>query len=154
MKLNQVLEPEHILWNLNARNRNDALKDISSFLESTGMIRDKKEVYEKLLAREEILSTGIGNGVAIPHCKTGQVDSVKVALARSQNGVDFDAVDKAPAHLFFVVLSPPDQPNPHLQVLARISKILRTPGAIHHFMNASSANQLFEFINQEEKKIT
>ena len=153
MKLTTVLKPEHILWDLTARDRDGVLGEISDFLKKTRMIRDSRDLCDRLVAREEILSTGIGNGVAIPHCKTSEIDGVFVALARSLEGVQFNAVDQQAVHLFFVVLSPPDQPNPHLQVLARISKLLRSPGAIGHLMSASSSEQLFGYMEQEEKKV-
>lgn len=154
MNLTQVLKPEFILWDLSGSDIDGVLSEIAEHLVSAGAARDHGDILRNLKAREEILSTGIGNGVAIPHCKTDQVKDVIVSLGRSPMGVDFNSADGQPVFLFFTVLSPPEQPNPHLQVLAKISRLLRTPGTIKHLMNAGSSEQLYAYLQQEEKKAT
>lgn len=153
MKLTKILKPDNILWQLKAGDRDGALREISSRLKEVGTISDENDVYEKLKAREEILSTGIGNGLAIPHCKTDQIEDVHVALAKSDRGVNFFSVDQQPVYLLFIVLSPPDKPNPHLNVLARISKLLRAPGAVGNFKSAGSPEELYGMLEREEKKV-
>jgi PTS system fructose-specific IIA component/PTS system nitrogen regulatory IIA component len=86
---------------------------------------DEEDVVASLLRREELGSTGIGRGVAIPHAKSTAVNRVIAAIGRCPNGVDFDGLDGEPVHLIVLVLSPPDRPGDHLRAIERISRALR-----------------------------
>ncbi len=125
MKIRDAVRPELVFLALDARNTEDALAAVAREMASAAKL-DGRLVDDALNERERLGSTSVGNGFAIPHCKLSNLDEIVLALARFDAGVDFcDSKDHEPVRFFFVVLSPPDQPAEHLQVLSQIARILR-----------------------------
>ena len=114
---------------------------------------DKERLLEILLEREKLGSTGIGYGVAIPHGKLKNIDSVVVTFGRSVAGIDYQSLDDKPAHLFFLILAPEDSTAVHLRILARISKLLKDPSFRKKLLSVSSADEIFTAIAEEEGKL-
>ena len=121
MQLHSLTRSDLIFPNLPGNDARTLLRAFTERLEDGGVVKSANEVYEKLREREELGSTGIGNGVALPHCKLKGINQVVLAVATSAQGVDFGAVDGEPVRLFFMVLSPVKDPAAHLQSLAAIS---------------------------------
>jgi PTS system nitrogen regulatory IIA component len=105
------------------------------------------------MEREKLGSTGIGNGVAVPHGKLKNINNIVCALGRSQNGVDFDAVDRGLVHIFFLVLAPEDSASLHLKVLSRITKILRDQSLRKKVIKLSNTHDIYMSILEEDEKI-
>ncbi|MCG8458212.1 MAG: PTS sugar transporter subunit IIA [Holophagales bacterium] len=101
------------------------------------------DLYQALWEREQLGSTGIGQGVAVPHCKIRGIDRVMLAVGHVEKGIDFASVDGAPARLFFTVVSPESQPAAHLQCLAAISRWIKDSGEIEKLLAARDAKQMF-----------
>jgi PTS system nitrogen regulatory IIA component len=114
--------------NLAARTVEDVLAEMAAGLERAGVVGKAEELARRLVEREAMGSTGLGNGLAIPHCKVRELADVVVSIGISREGVDFHAADGHPVTLIFLVLSPADAPALHLQALARISRLIRMPG--------------------------
>ncbi len=128
MKVSRALRRRNVFPDLQGRNKEEVLREIAGRLRESGELsaRLAKEVFEALLAREKIGTTGIGSGVAIPHVKLkGGPEETVVAIARSVGGVDFAAVDGGKVFVFFVVISPDDRAADHLAVLQSISTLVR-----------------------------
>jgi PTS system nitrogen regulatory IIA component len=125
MRLDSLTDPELIFPEIDASDREDLLRELSERLERRRVIRSSKELYDRLMEREQLGSTGVGAGVAIPHCKVKDLTEVVLAIGITRKGVDFGAVDTKPVRLFFLVVSPSDAPAAHLQVLAAISRWLK-----------------------------
>ncbi|MEM9292374.1 MAG: PTS sugar transporter subunit IIA [Acidobacteriota bacterium] len=106
--------------------------------ESTLALQDGDELYRRLLEREKLGSTGIGSGVAVPHCKLGGAEQVLLALAVTRRSIDFASLDGQPVRVFFVVISPEDQPAVHLHTLAAISRWVQQEGNVEALLRASS----------------
>lgn len=145
MLLGSLTRPELIFSGLQAAGPRELLRSLSECIAREGLVRDGGELFQKLWEREQLGSTGIGSGVAIPHCKIAGLREEIVAVALLPQGVDFGAADGTPVRLVFVVLSPADAPARHLQVLASISRWVRAgradrvlalgdPGAVHQFL--------------------
>ncbi len=146
MRLENLTQPELIFPALDATDRDAVLRDFSEHLRELGLVADADELFAKLLEREQLGSTGIGAGVAIPHCKLKSLTKAVLAVGICRDGVDFGSPDAVPVRLFFLVVSPTDAPAVHLQVLAAISKWikadhhvsrmlkLRDRGAIYHML--------------------
>ncbi|MEM6453821.1 MAG: PTS sugar transporter subunit IIA [Acidobacteriota bacterium] len=133
MQLDTLTRPALILPDLKASDRATVLRLLAEGIVDAGALDDANALYRKLDERESLGSTGIGGGVAIPHCKVDGLDDVVLAVGMTRNrdvGVDFDAVDGQPVHLFFVIVSPAKAPAAHLQCLAAISKWVKTPGNV------------------------
>lgn len=125
MRLDSLTDPELIFPEIDASDREEILRDLSDRLAEHDVIGDSEELYSKLMEREQLGSTGVGAGVAIPHCKLADLSRVVLAIGITRRGVDFGAIDTKPVRLFFLVVSPTDAPAVHLQVLAAISRWLK-----------------------------
>jgi nitrogen PTS system EIIA component len=125
MRLDSLTTPELIFPELDADDREAVLRAMSDRLEQRRVIESSEELYDRLLEREQLGSTGVGAGVAIPHCKLKELSRVVLAIGITRQGVDFGAIDAKPVRLFFLVVSPTDAPAVHLQVLAAISRWLK-----------------------------
>lgn len=125
MRLDTLTDPELIFPQIDASDREEVLRTLSDRLAEHQVIESADELYAKLMEREQLGSTGVGAGVAIPHCKLGELSRVVLAIGITRRGVEFSAVDTEPVRLFFLVVSPTDAPAVHLQVLAAISRWLK-----------------------------
>jgi len=111
---------------------------------------NRNEVLTVLRERERLGSTGIGEGVAIPHGKLKDIDQLILSFGRSKAGVDFDSMDGKPAHLFFLLLAPEDSISIHLKTLARISKLLKDQDVREQLLTAATAADIYQIIQEKE----
>ncbi len=143
-----------ILPDLESEEMEDVLKEMVNFLKMRNRISKEKELYEKLIQRESLGSTAIGEGVAIPHCKMKGIKEPIVMLAISKKGVNFFSIDGKPSHLFFLVISSPDNPSLSLQILAAIAHLVRKANSLlKKVLDANSIPDIQEILKEEEEKI-
>jgi len=155
MKLHNLLIKDMIIEELDSQNKEGALKEMVNFLKRRKKISKKKELYGKLLQREELGSTAIGEGVAIPHCKMKGVKNPIVLLAISRKSIDFQSLDGNPSNIFFLVVSSPDNPSLNLQILAAIASLVRkSESLLKKILNAKNVSTILEIIREEEEKIS
>ncbi len=128
MKLTDFVVREAIVPNLKSTSKQDVIREVVSSLKATGAIKaaDEEAVVAAILKREELGSTGIGNGVAVPHTKHPSVERLSAAVAISRSGVDFASLDGEQVFILFLLVSPPDRPGDHLRGLENISRHLRS----------------------------
>ena len=151
MRILDNLKPQAIVPELKATDKNGVLGELSSVLaDASGA--SQEEMVRVLLDRERLGSTGIGGGVAIPHGKLQSLDSLLLAFGRSPQGVDFEAMDGRPTHLFFLLLAPEDSTGGHLKMLARISRLLKDSVFRESLMNAASGSDLYAIFEQEDRE--
>lgn len=124
MKIHNLIDPANVFLDLEADDARSALAAVAE-LWSPMIGLEADEVTEGLMEREALGSTSVGEGFAIPHCKLQGMSGIAIALARLREAVDFGSVDQAPVAFMFVVLSPPDQPAAHLQILSQIARVLK-----------------------------
>lgn len=127
MRLTELLVPEAVVTDFppaQSGDKTDLLAAILADLDRKGLVLDSRVATDDILARERVMSTGVGNGVAIPHAYTDGVDRLRVAFYRTREPVDFAGPDGAPVDLFFVILGPQDQRREHIRLLARLSRLL------------------------------
>ena len=137
-----LVDPGRVFHRLPGASREEVLEELSARLAERGAIADPGELYARLIDRERIGCTGLGGGVAIPHCKLRNLPGVVAAVASTAAPVDFGAADGVPVDLIFLVASPAEAPAAHLQTLARISRVLRTPGVVEGLRAAGSAEEM------------
>ena len=116
------------------------------------VVDPREQLVRILLERESLGSTGIGDGVAIPHGKMDRIAEMIVAFGRSSRGIDFQSMDSKPAHLFFLLVTPADRPGEHLRTLARVSRILKNPVLRHELQHAPNRRELQRLICDEDGK--
>ncbi|AOP35220.1 PTS sugar transporter subunit IIA [Leptospira tipperaryensis] len=121
-----LLHPETVIFNLEAGNKEEVISRLLQKAVDTHQIdsENKEEILESLLAREKSMSTGIGSGVAIPHCSVNLVDELKCVMGLNQEGVDFDSIDHQPVHIFILLIVPKTKFQEHIKTLAQIAKAL------------------------------
>jgi len=151
MQLDQILTSGFINENLQAKNKTDALQELVTTIIDGGLKLDLAEVMDVLQQREKLGSTGIGDGVAIPHGKITQLKELVVAFGRSKEGIPFDAIDGKPVHIFFLLLAPENSAGQHLKVLAKISKMLKVIDFRKKLMDAKSHDELHQIIISQDQ---
>jgi PTS system nitrogen regulatory IIA component len=153
MKITTFLKREFIIEELQAVTKEAVLAEMAAVLMPAGSPDDQDEMVRVLMARERLGSTGIGDGIAIPHGKIGGLDDLRIAIGRSHQGVDFNALDGKPAHLFFLLIAPENSSGQHLKVLARISRLLKDNVLRKNLMEAESAAELFKLLVEQDNLI-
>jgi nitrogen PTS system EIIA component len=154
VKIQTLLREDMIIPEISASDRDSALQEMVRYLVSRNRIGKEKDLFEKLIQREKLGSTAIGDGIAIPHCKLKEAKSPILALGISKKGVRFDALDGKPTHLFFLVVSSPDDPGQNLQILASVAHLVRKAGSLpKRIMAAKNPGKILEIIREEEEKL-
>ncbi len=152
MQITDLLKRESVDLFGSAANKQEALEKLIQLMVKQGNIADPEEYRKKVFAREEEGSTGVGEGVAIPHAKTSAVTRPGLAFMRCADGVEFDSLDGQPAKLFFLIAAPDTQDNVHLDVLSRLSTLLMDPDFIDGIMAVDSVDGLYDLIRKAERE--
>jgi PTS system nitrogen regulatory IIA component len=125
MKLMDFLVAGAIEPDMKSTKKSEAIEELVALLKKSGAIAEAGPIAEAILKREELGTTAIGEGIAIPHGKSAAVDKLVAAFGRSEKGIDFDSIDNQPVQLLFLLVAPKDSAGPHLMALARISRLLK-----------------------------
>jgi PTS system nitrogen regulatory IIA component len=154
MMITDILTRERVLPELAATHKEAALKELAGLLATAipNPIATPEQLASILRERERLNSTAIGDGIAIPHGRLSGIRNVVAGFARSSRGIDFESVDRAPTHLFFVLMAPDDAAAQHLKALARISRLLKSAAFREHLLALSSADEIYEAIVAEDRK--
>ena len=152
MKITDFLDKRGIKIGVEATEKEDALKELVDVLADIKEIGDKKSIVKALIDRERLGSTGIGQGIAIPHGKTDRVNELVAVLGISRKGVNFEALDGELVYIFFLLVAPKDTAGPHLKALAQISRLLRDSYFCELLKRCNSADEVYELIRREEDR--
>lgn len=152
MKITDILGKQAIKIGMEATDKEAALKELVEILARVKDIGDKKSIVKALVERESLGSTGIGQGIAIPHAKTERLTELIAVLGISRKGVNFDALDGEAVYIFFLLVAPKDSAGPHLKALAKISRLLRDSYFCELLKRAKDENEIYEIIRNEEER--
>lgn len=152
VSVSDLLSRELIEPDLEADSRDEVFDELIGLLEENGSLDFSDEALDALKDREEILSTGIGEGLAIPHAKMDEIDEFKAAFARIPDGVDFKSLDGKPAHLVFLLLSPKGEAGKHVRVLARVSRILKNASFRERLLEGETADSIYDLIVEADEQ--
>jgi len=152
MKITEILDKRLILSDLTSGTKKSVLEELVSHLAQYEAKVNKEELLKALLEREKLGSTGINDGVAIPHGKLKNIDTLLAVFGRSREGIDFGALDGRPSHLFFLLVAPESSAGAHLKALARISRIAKNELFREKCMKANTREDLFQLMVEEDKK--
>ena len=153
MKLTRYIYPECFIPDLAETNREDALRRIVHAVAEKGLVRDEKDVFAKLMERENIPSTAVGNGVAIPHCFTDEIHDLIIIVARSRRGLEFDSFDGKPTQVVFLLMGNHREYTLHLKALARIAQLIKSMVFTEKIVSSTSAQDMVRAVDEEEAKI-
>ena len=152
MKILDILNKDCIISELHSQNKKEVLKELTGALLCFKGHLDKEALVEVLLERERLGSTGIGDGIAIPHGKIQDLDELILSFGRSTQGIEFDSMDGRPTHLFFLLIAPENSAGIHLRALAKISRLLKSAHFRQRLMEAGNREEIFQVIQEEDKE--
>jgi PTS system nitrogen regulatory IIA component len=152
MKLIDILTESSIVADLQAKTKAEALDVLVDAMTKTHNTLNKSDILQVLLEREKLGSTGIGDGVAIPHGKSIALTQIVSGFGLSKRGIDFDSLDGKPAYLFFLLVAPEDSAGTHLKMLARISRMLKNLEFRKRLLGANSQHEIYQIISAEDAK--
>ena len=150
MVLTQILEPQCVKVPLQGTDKESAITELVDLLDAGKLLTDKNDVLQAVLSRESTRSTGIGSGIAIPHGKCKGIKDLVMAIGISRQGIDFQSIDGKPVHIIVLLVSPIDRTGPHIQALARISRLMLDEEFKNKLQNAKSSQELYDLINDKE----
>ena len=152
MKLLDFVVPEAIIPDLRVGSKEEAVRTMVGSLKASGSIKpeDEDSIIDAILKREELGSTGIGNGVAVPHTKHPSVDHLIATVALAKEGVDFASLDSENVYILFLLISPPDRPGDHLRGLENISRHLRSQNFCNFLKQAKTSKDVVELLQEAD----
>jgi fructose-specific phosphotransferase system IIA component len=152
MVLTQILRPTCVKAPLEGKDKDSVITELVDLLDANGSLLDRNAALEAVLAREQTRSTGIGSGIAIPHGKCNGVKQLVMALGIAHEPIDFESVDGKPVTIVILLVSPLDQTGPHIQALAKISRLMLDQKFKESLEKADSAEQAYELLSNKEKE--
>lgn len=153
MNPKRVLTKETILLTIKSDTKDGVIEEMLDVLVSAGKIKDRKAALKAVLEREKKMSTGLQNGIAIPHGKTDTLDCLVAAFGIKQEGMDFQSLDGEPSKLFVLTVSPASRTGPHIQFLADVSRILHDADTREKILAATSEDELLEILAGDEQAV-
>ena len=154
MKLSQLLTEKAILLDIKDIDKWDLISKLTDLLVESDQIAQPvlAHVHQALVDREKSMSTGMENGIAIPHCCVDLINETVVALGISREGIEFDSIDGRPTHLIILLVTPKNKTKMHIKTLAEIAKLLNHEASKKRLMEVSTPSEVLETIKEEEKQ--
>lgn len=153
MRLTEILKPANIKIPLEAKTKADAIAELVDVLAASGDVTDARKVLDAVMEREATRTTGIGNGLAIPHGKCTGTNDLVMAIGRAATPIDFQAIDGRPVSIIWMLASPPDKTGPHIHALARISRLMTIDRFRQALTTAKTSQEMYDIIVQQENSL-
>jgi fructose-specific phosphotransferase system IIA component len=150
MLLTQILQPGCIKAPLASKNKEDAIEELVNILADHNLLTDRAQAFEAVMAREQTRSTGIGSGIAIPHGKCQAAKELVMAIGIAPDPIEFESIDRKPVSIVILLVSPPDQTGPHIQALARISRLMLDAQFKTQLEQATTPEQVYSLVSSKE----
>ncbi len=152
MLLTQICQPTSVKAPLDGTDKDAVIAELIDLLDAQGLLQDKAKVSEAVFTRERTRSTGIGSGIAIPHGKCNAVKDLVMAIGLAPDPIDFQSIDDKPVSIVILLISPTDQTGPHIQALAKISRLMLDEKFKAAFESASSPEQAYKLLQEKESE--
>jgi fructose-specific phosphotransferase system IIA component len=143
MKITSILNKENIIFELKATTKAEVIDELIEFLKNNKRVKDLKKLKDAVLEREAILSTGIGKGLAIPHCRTNSVEGIVIAFGKTIIPIDFEALENKPVLLIFLIASNENLNSEHLKLLMQIGKMTSNDELLNKIVMAKNSNEIY-----------
>ncbi len=147
MKLSKFCDESLVVFSLKATNKDEVIEELVDLVATSNMVKDREQLLTDVKERENLVTTGVGYGVAFPHAKTRAVKGIVIAFGRSAKGVNFDAMDHRPVNLYFLIAAPEDAIGAHLNVMARLSYLMKSEENRRKLMEASSPGDVLALMD-------
>ena len=152
MKIQDLLHKNAILTDISKTDKREVLQLMATFMATRFGLQDGDDIAQRIIERENEMSTGIGYGIAIPHARITGIDQLFLVVGRSVEGVEFNAIDELPVHLFFMMLSPKNTSAEHTQILSNLSRIMSYEEVRTKLMEVKTTEQFYDVIVKSENK--
>ncbi len=152
MKVFELLDEKFILTDFKSDDKEYIINELIDLYKENDKVNDIEKVRTAILDREKIMSTGVGNGFAIPHGKTNAVTDVIAAFGKSKNDIDYDALDGNPVHLVFLLVGRDDMVSKHIKLLSRISRLMNKDEFRERLVNSNSKEEIINIFKEEEEQ--
>ena len=153
MKICEVLNQSTIIPELKATTKEEAIDELLNLFKGDERILDLNAVKDSIMEREKIMSTGVGHGFGIPHCKTNKVTEIVAAFGKTKKPINFDALDGNPVNLIFLLIGKDNLVAPHIKLLSRISLLMNNSDVRDRLNNAKTSEEIYTIFNREESGI-
>ena len=150
MRLTDVLNEDFVNISLAGKNRDECIRELIDKLATAQTIKRSDRIFDAVLEREKIMTTGVGNGIAIPHCKHSDSPDFSVCLGIQQKGVDFQSIDKKEVNIIFLLVGPENNPGLHIKLLSRISRLMSNEELREQLLECKSDKEAYDLIHDEE----
>lgn len=150
MRLSDLLTETSISVDLKGQSKHDIIEELLELAATTGNVKDKQAALQDVLKREELMSTGLEKGIAVPHAKSSAISQMTMALGISKSGVNFNSADGKPSNLFFMLLAPEAAAGPNVQALGQIARLTAHTSFCEDLTKAASAADLLDMIKKLE----
>ena len=150
MKLSKFCDENLITFDLKSETKQDIIEELVDLAAKSPLVKSRDDLLNDIIHREKMVTTGIGYGVAFPHAKTRATKGIVIVFGRSEKGIDFDAMDKKPVFVFFLIAAPEDAIGAHLNVMARLSYIMKSAENRDKLMEVSSPGELLAILDSVE----
>ena len=150
MRLTDILLTDYIKLPLDAKDRDEAIKKLVLLLGQFEVIDDTDQAYKAVLDREKIMTTGVGNGIAIPHCKDSSCPNFAVAMGLHKKGLNFESIDKKKVRIVFLLVGPENNPGLHIKLLSRISRLMSNEDLRDELLDCKTAKDALNLLQEEE----
>jgi|WetSurSiteA1Bulk_404760.scaffolds.fasta_scaffold82423_2 fructose-specific phosphotransferase system IIA component len=147
MKLSNLIEEDLMGFDLQSSGKDDVIRELVDLASKSKLVRDKDLLLDEVQKREKLVTTGVGWGVAFPHAKTKAMKGIVIAFGRSEKGVEFGAMDQKPVHLFFLIAAPEDTIGAHLNVMARLSFLMKSQDNRERLLSAKNPGEVLEVLD-------
>ena len=147
MKLSKFCDENLITFSLKSTTKAGVIEELVELAAGSTMIKNRDELLNDVRERENLVTTGVGYGVAFPHAKTRAAKGIVIAFGRSAKGIDFEAMDHRPVNLFFLIAAPEDAVGAHLNVMARLSVLMKSEENRQRLMQVSSPGDVLSLID-------
>lgn len=151
LRISDFIKPDAILLDLESKDKIHVIRELVEHMVAKNYARDREELFNALAKRENLESTGIGDGIAIPHARTDAVPDLTLVFARSAIGVDFSAFDGKPSYIIFLIASPENKKSEYIIALAKLSRLLRKSSVREQLRTAQSNKEILDIIKRNEE---
>lgn len=152
MKICEILKVERIIPSMKSTDKESAIKELVYSFQDDPRVKDVDEVYQAVVEREKIMSTGVGKGFAIPHAKTNAVNEIIAAFGKLDEPIDFQSLDDQPVKLIFLLVGKENLVGPHIKLLSRLSRMMNLDEFRENLANAKTAEEIYNLFESEEKQ--
>ncbi len=150
MRLTDVLNEDLVNISLTGTNRDECIKELIDKLATARTLKNSDSIFDAVLEREKIMTTGVGNGIAIPHCKHTDSPEFSVCLGIQPKGIDFQSIDKKNVNIIFLLVGPENNPGLHIKLLSRISRLMSNEELRQQLLECKSDKEAFDLVHDEE----